>query len=398
MKKTDIVMKIVPALVFAAILVYLGVYVYRAVDDPFETSVASLYTVYDSVETRGVVVRNEEWLIYSGGVVSLTAKDGERVSAGGEIAAVYPDGDSLKKAERIAFVTAQIDHLDALAAGKKSEDPLDYDSRIKTLARTLRAEADSRDMMQLSGTAMELCTLVFNRDGSGDIDQQLGELTTELRSLGSAQELRMTTIFAAASGIFYSHADGWEALTPDFAAALTPSGLAALIEETRRTPAAAVGKLIYGTEWYFMALVPEAEAATLAKGDGIDVSFGRWLADTARMTVSSISTAENGYCAVLLSCSQSMAEAAPMRVQTAELIRSSYEGIRVTRKALHTDGSEDFVYVVTGLRAERKTVNILSDTGDFYVIQSEPNRADAVHPGDVVIVTGKGLYDGKVVE
>ena len=86
MKKTNLIMRIVPIAVFAAIFVYIGVYVFRAVDDPFSTATATLYTVYASVETRGVVVREEECIIYPGGMVSISAEDGSRVAAGGALA------------------------------------------------------------------------------------------------------------------------------------------------------------------------------------------------------------------------------------------------------------------------------------------------------------------------
>ena len=107
MKKTNLIMRIVPIAVFAAIVVYLAVYIIRAVDDPFSTATATLYTVYDSVETRGVVVREEECIIYPGGMVSISAEDGSRVAAGGEIAAVYSSEEDIRKAERAAFLASQ---------------------------------------------------------------------------------------------------------------------------------------------------------------------------------------------------------------------------------------------------------------------------------------------------
>ena len=202
MKKTNLIMRIVPIAVFAAIIVYIGVYVIRAVDDPFSTATATLYTVYDSVGTRGVVVREEECIIYPGGMVSISAEDGSRVAAGGEIAAVYSSEEDIRKAERAAFLVSQAEYLDALAAGREADNPIDYEAKIKSLVRTLRSELESREAAEASDTALELQTLAFNTGANASIEDQLAALNTELEAIGNPSSLRMTTIFAGRSGIF----------------------------------------------------------------------------------------------------------------------------------------------------------------------------------------------------
>ena len=111
------------------------------------------------------------------------------------------------------------------------------------------------------------------------------------------------------------------------------------------------------------------------------------------MTVEWISPEEDGYRAVYFSCSANLADTLSMRQQEAELIFSQETGLRIPRQALRVkeDGTA-FVYVQTGLRAEAKTVELIRDYGDYYVVRGENLRA-----GDEVIVSGKGLYDGKVV-
>ena len=87
--------------------------------------------------------------------------------------------------------------------------------------------------------------------------------------------------------------------------------------------------------------------------------------DAVPMKIESKSDAVDGKVVLWLSSTRALSDASALRVQTADIIRSSYDGLRVPRRALHTDGSEDFVYVLTGLQAERKTVTILLDAGDF---------------------------------
>lgn len=397
MKKTNLIMRIVPLIVFAAIIVYLAVYIVRALDNPFTTATATLYTVYDSVPTRGVVVRDEEWLIYSGGMVSITAEDGARVSAGGEIAAVYSSEEDFRKAERADFLVSQAEYLDAISSGREADNPIDYDSKIKSLVRELRSALDIGNTSGASEKSLELQTLAFNANDGSSIEERLSELNSELESLGTLSSFRLTTIFAGRSGIFQSAVDGWESLSPEQASSLSLEQVEDLLDGTRTVPSTAVGKLIYGEEWYYLAIADSSETAHYSKGDYVTVSFGRWMPDTVSMKIESKTDYPDGRTLLWFSCSRSMSEASALRLQNADLIRSSYDGLRIPRKALHTDGTQDFVYVMTGLQAEKKTVTILLDAGDFYIIRSEAGRPDAVHPGDTVIVTGKGLYDGKVV-
>ena len=111
------------------------------------------------------------------------------------------------------------------------------------------------------------------------------------------------------------------------------------------------------------------------------------------MTVEYISPEENGYRAVVFSCNTNLSDVLSMRRQEAELIFSQESGLRIPRQALRVrDDGTTFVYVQTGLQAEAREVELLHDFGDYYMVRGQNLRA-----GDEVIVSGKGLFDGKVV-
>lgn len=55
------------------------------------------------------------------------------------------------------------------------------------------------------------------------------------------------------------------------------------------------------------------------------------------------------------------------------------------------------VYAVVGARAEFKPVEIVGESGDFYVVTSIHSDKTALRPGNEIIVSAEGLYDGKVV-
>jgi hypothetical protein len=63
MKRTDTVIKIVIALLFVAMLAYMGVYVLQALQDPLQTALAVETSMRRSGEASGIVVREEQVLV-----------------------------------------------------------------------------------------------------------------------------------------------------------------------------------------------------------------------------------------------------------------------------------------------------------------------------------------------
>ena len=71
-------------------LIYLGVQVWNLSNRPYRTQTAGAYTMVDSIQTTGVVVRQETVIPQEiAGVVSYTVEDVRRVSYGTEVARIF---------------------------------------------------------------------------------------------------------------------------------------------------------------------------------------------------------------------------------------------------------------------------------------------------------------------
>jgi len=398
-KKTDLAIRITALVFFIAILAYIGVYVYQSLDNPFKTAVAAAYSVYDSHEAKGIVVRDEEVIIYNGGIVYVTARDGVRVSAGSEIAVAYRDTDDMETAERIAELETQVTQLETIKSTLESaSDLVKLDSDIKDRIIELRRVLEKHDLADLTDMMLALTTLARFKDSeASQIDATLDSLKAELEDLGMVSNLRLATIEAPSSGMFSSFSDGWESLRPESLNALSPSDISEIYNTERTAPDGAVGRLVYGSWWYLAIALPEKEVYTLDIGDTLEVSFGASYSVPVKMQVISIGKPENGMKSVILGSNKNLMNIISLRKQKVEIIDNAYSGIRVPRKAMHTDGENAYVYVVTGLQAEKKTVTILLDTGDFYIVEAETARENSLRAGDQIIISGKDLYDGKVV-
>ena len=136
------------------------------------------------------------------------------------------------------------------------------------------------------------------------------------------------------------------------------------------------------------------------------------------MKIERVDEAQDGACLVVLSSTRNLADTSMLRKQTVDLVFNSISGIRVPKKAVRTELREVTdpetgdtstqqvigVYVLTAAQAEFKSVEILADDGEYYLVQAVlPNvptdnqLKTAFRAGDQVIVSSDELYDGKVM-
>ena len=55
------------------------------------------------------------------------------------------------------------------------------------------------------------------------------------------------------------------------------------------------------------------------------------------------------------------------------------------------------VYVLVGAEARWKSVEVIYDTGENYIIKLDKSSTDNLWPEDEVILTQQELFDGKVI-
>lgn len=97
------------------------------------------------------------------------------------------------------------------------------------------------------------------------------------------------------------------------------------------------------------------------------------------------------------------AQAAGHRLQLYEAAEASIElegeslsGIAIAPEALRQEGEDCYVWVLTAGRAEKKTVNIIHASAGLILAEAE-RRESALRPGDKLIVSGEGIYEGKIL-
>ena len=417
MKQGTVFTRIAMLIILLALVGYLAVTAWRGLTDPFSTTLAYSYTEDDGAEVEGILVREEQVLPGQTGIVDLRVDEGERVGVGQAVAYLYQSEEAVARQQTIRALTLEAEQLRAAMTLTDTGDAARLDETIIRQTVELRSAAAQKDFTALEDQVLDLKSTVLQRaytygqEGTGALQTRLTELRGEIDALRSQAERDTRAVTAPASGTFSALVDGYEGVvTPDSLADLTPDSLAQLLDQKMTEDSAALGKLITDPTWYFAALVPAETAQRLLPGHQVTLRFSRDFSGDLSATVESVGEGE-GQVVVILSSQDGLARTTLLRRQTVELIFDSRTGLRVPKQAVHlteetvTDpdtGEEETrtvygVYAVVGTRAEFKPVEILEDSGEFYLVTPVASDKTALRAGDEIVISARDLYDGKVV-
>lgn len=416
MKQGTLVNRIVMLVLFAALMVYLVVSAWQGFTGRVTTVASYSYTLDDLQEATGFLVREEYVLPARSALADVLPAEGEKVAVGQTVAYLYQSAAALERKQEIRAQTLEREQLAySLSRSDDLSDNAKLTGEIMEQLAGLRASVSRRDFTSLEDEAMELKSLVYKRDYSaatgGDlsgIQAAVQALDASIAALTAASSQDTSAVYTDRSGVFSGLVDGYEtALTPAALETLSPSGLDKLSARPPKAESDAIGKLITSSRWYFVCALPEEQAKRLVEGWSVDVRFSRDWSGEVPMTVERISLPENGRVAVTLSTTQHLSDTTLLRRQTVDIVFSSVSGIRVPKNSLYQDDSGQWgVYAVVGAQAEFKPITVVGEDDGYYLVQplipatsveNKEGAKKALRPGDEIIISAEGLYDGKVI-
>lgn len=411
MKQGAFLNRIVMLLFFAAILLYLGGAAWKGLREPYPTVQTYAYAVEDTVETTGYLVRREEVLTGSFGIVRLTPAEGEKVAAGSTVALLYADQLSLERSDRLNLLEDEVAQLTAAieAAGKGGQGDRSGQNVLDRLVE-LRASVEKGDFTQLETQSSAFKSAVYQQaqryGEAGDLSAAVAMTQSEIDTLRSQTAQSVGRVEVDRSGIFSGQVDGYEnLLSPDNMELLTPSLLRALDTNAQPVDPTALGKLITDSTWYFVCPMTSADARRCAVGEKVPVRFSRDWSGVVNMTVERIGEEENGQVPVILSSNRYLSETTLLRRQTVELVFAQHTGLRVPTAAVRMEDGESVVYVQVGVTAEKKPVSILAQGEDYTLVApvvppdaTAKQEKKALRAGDQIIIATGRIWDGMVLE
>lgn len=404
MKKTDTYMKLIVGVLCAVVVSYIVFSILQNIGSSYTLYKAVRYEVGDGISTSGFVVRQEELLTSDKDIVVLTRSEGERVGVGGIVATSYTDEAARRHQAQISAMEEELAQMQSALGYSGSESSgAALDSQIVEQVQEINTCVARQDFSAADSAAEQLKSYVLRRYiTSADAETlrtRIARTEAELSALKAQSQYVSENITVSKPGYFSGTADGFESLlTPEFADSAGVAEVEAMLRRQPTAPQNAIGRLITNPRWYYLTVVETDSLKGCKVGSYVTVQFAYEFYNTLSMRVNRIGKNENGKCVLVLTTDRFLQSASSSRQQSAEIIFSSIQGLRVPKSAIRVD--EDGVggvYVLSGALAVWKPVDILYEVGDFFIVREDKSSTDNLWPDDEIMITEQELYDGKVV-
>ena len=397
--------------------------------DSIVTETAFKTTVSDTISTSGFVIRDISYIDNtSTGVLAYQVTDGDKVTANGTIATIYQNESDAVNFQRICEIEDEIEDLKTLNNISNSvnvgldsvNNQLDY--RLSSFIGCI----NKRDFNSISAVENELLSAIYRKQIiTGDqmnFDANIAQLEEEKAQLESVTGNSIGEITTADSGYFTSAIDGYENLfTIDGLKEITYSDIKeakpADIDEDKY-----VGKVIKGVNWYLACPVTAEQAVAITHNSsnvGVRIPYASAdLIPAKVITVNQFSGEEMAV--VVLECNYMSPALSHIRNESVDIELNTYEGLKVSKKALHDDfitkttyddngnkKTEEVkvqgVYVKYGRQLNFKQVFILYADEEYVICSDNPDSemlagGSTLELYDEVVVEGDDLYDGKLID
>ncbi len=388
-------------ILLAAIAAYFGYNVVSSLYAPLMTATVTPYEAGAGYYASGFVVREEELLYSQYGTTVLNCAEGAHVAANDTVATGYRSDDAKTRQTRIDELSGQIEQLQyAWSAVSSVYDQAALDADIAGDLAQLSRYLALRDMNSVSDLSPELKGLILRRTGSdsdsSSLQARISTLQAELETLEAQSAGDTSAILAGKAGTFSAAVDGYESvLTPERLMEMTVAEFESV--QPDETDANAIGRLVTSATWYYACVVPASELSGVEEGDRATLTFARDYYQPVTMRVARLGGNEAGSRLLVLSSDRALQNVTLLRQQSAEIVFTSYSGLRVPKSAVRVENGQTGVYILEGTLAKWKPITILHDTGESYVVTLDTSSTNNLWPGDELIINAKNLYDGKVV-
>lgn len=425
--KTVVIMLIVFGVI---VLAYIGQDLYFSSAGKVETEFISMTSEKEVVSVNGFVVRDENRTDAAGDCVSVlymqdgrtyipTVTDSTSVAFGDTIAVSFSSESQAQDYQRALELQSKIDYLESL----QNQESLSYvnvvalNSEISAAIHDYLALIDSNKLSSLDEAVRKINYKITTKQiatgSTPDFSKLLRRYEKQKKNL-NASSLQAVGVLSPYAGYFVSTVDGYESKF-DFASlqsgALTADQVDALMKSEPEKTEGAYGKIIGQHTWYLLCNMPQNRASIVKKGYYVTVSFPEKGLYDLPMRVQSVSDRAGETVAVVFKCTLMNEALSSLRKEKAEITVKTYDGFRISNQALveNADGLKG-VYVLSGKRVVFKPIRILYYADNHVIareavyyksngeVDTEKTPAlPTLEAYDRVIVKGKNLYDGKVI-
>ena len=364
-------------------------------------------SVDDYITIEGIALRDEMLLVCDDDYESIryNYSDGARIARGSSYATYNQEGLSDAQNQRLSYLNKKLDRLSETIRKSTQYDILTVEQSIKDSIITFLNGEYNNEFSSLSD-GFEVVQSFFDQkllqqEGTSYINDVINSLKDEISQIYSESGSSEKNLYSRSAGYFYSKVDGYEYLNmKDYEEPTVSSYDTLTMMPQSSLSENAVGKIQHYSYWAFIAKIPTEYVSDLYVGKNVSLEFSTDKVGTIRIntSVEYISRAQDGMNAVRFRCSTLTSDLFELRKEKPHMILKTYNGLRVNNEALRVVNGETGVYVLSAQRILFKPVEIIYVSDEFSLVAAKSNTGDRVLKAkDEIIIGGKDLFDGKIV-
>ncbi len=415
--------KVLKTLIGAFLGIGLVVYVWlqatQDLDSDIETETAVLVTVNDTVQSRAYIFRDETVVgkTNSGTIVTVVS-EGDRVSKGQLLANIYPNSEDAHLQDEINRIDRKLEILEESTVDSQYviTDLSKIDGEITDLFEDIYFSSASGKISKAIDASAELLAMLNKRDlivnSSNDYSTEKKQLTEQRRMLEAQIDSSSKAVYAEGAGYFYSDVDGYEEIfTPDKIDELTLESFEKLtrIEPDEDNLSMGAVKIINDFVWNVVCEISADKLALLNENQSYKIVFSESGDEEITMKlIKKISESTSPTALAVFRANVMPSTFNFKRGQKANVVLGEKQGLAVPKKAVRYINGESGVYILVGDVIHYRRINIVEEKENYYLVSYEKNEDAFVNVNeesdtkmlslyDNVIVSGKELFDGKIV-
>ncbi len=398
-----------------AFLLCIAVNLVLSAGDRLETMIVRTGSEEEVIETEGFVFRKQTVISApDSGYLYCEVDEDQRVKVGETVMYIYKSQINPAVSNELKTIEEEIKKLSggsltsdvfsndtakieqSIAQKLKAVPKLGFENRVETVG----------EIKQQVNTLIEERRIISGEIEPKDKSAQIQELKKKKAELEKQHNIERTIVHSPKAGAFTARIDGMEELlhtdalkkvSVEYLKELDKKDISVKTSDKVES-GEKIGKIVDNFGWSVAALIPEDMAEDIDVGDSIKMRFSDIGIETVDTVVSAVSVADGGKVAVTLFTGKYVDMIYSSSKAKIELIKHSYTGFRIPSESIRIVDGKTGVYVIRNDKAHFVPANILYNNKKWAIVSEKfDSGSRSVKLYDELIVSGKNLYDGKVV-
>ena len=397
--------KIASFLLGLVLLAYVGYQGYRFMFSPVKTETAVYYEAYDSVTADVFAVKNETVILSESQKVKVyQVTDGSRIEKNGVIIEEFDSGVDPSAQEKINSMEKDIAALKELNKTGKSFS-LHADLLSRQMSEQLMTIAGSVQNNSFDGVneMARQFVLTLNKYQLGmnrvtDYNALIDKMMQEKDALSGGSGRSTGKITSPIAGFFVSGTDGHEeSVKYGEADKTTVEQFDGAVKRAVQPAANAVGKVIGDYDWYLLCKLSAFDATKVKEGSSVSFQLPFLTDEDIPADVVKVNMSGDAGGVAVLKSNYMTEVIANLRIQPAKLLLKKYSGLMIHKKAVRFNDEVKGVYVKLGPEIKFKKIDVLQTEGNYLICATDFKDKSMLQLYDEVVIEGKNLYDGKII-